>query len=80
MSVSTMGAAIGKAGAAVCGSSKAATGPKVTAAVLSRAIDAAQTAEMRERASTIGATMRTEDGLATAVDRVHALLARANSK
>jgi sterol 3beta-glucosyltransferase len=58
----------------------AATGPKVTAAVLSRAIDAAQTAEMRERASTIGATMRTEDGLATAVDRVHALLARANSK
>ena len=58
----------------------AATGPKVTAAVLSRAIDAAQTAEMRERASTIGATMRTEDGLAKAVDRVHALLARANSK
>jgi sterol 3beta-glucosyltransferase len=54
----------------------AATGPKVTAAVLSRAIEAAQTPEMRERASAIGATMRTENGLAKAVDRVHALLAR----
>lgn len=37
--------------------------------------DAAKTAEMRERASAVGATMRTEDGLAKAVDRVHALLA-----
>jgi hypothetical protein len=42
---------------------------------LSRAIDAAQTAEMRERALAVGATMRTEDGLANAVERVHALLA-----
>ena len=53
----------------------AANGPKVTAAILSRAIDAAQTAEMRERASAVGATMHAEDGLAKAVDRVHALLA-----
>jgi sterol 3beta-glucosyltransferase len=53
----------------------AATGPKVTAVILSRAIDAAQTAEMRERASVVGTTMRTEDGLAKAVERVHALLA-----
>ena len=52
----------------------AASGPKVTAGILSRAIDAAQTAAMRERAAAVGATMRTEDGLATAVDRVHALL------
>ncbi len=52
------------------------SGPKVTAAILSRAIDVTQTAEMRERASAIGAKMRTEDGLATAVERVHALLAR----
>jgi sterol 3beta-glucosyltransferase len=54
----------------------AAAGPKVTAAILSRAIDAAQTAEMRGRASAVGATMRTENGLAKAVDRVQALLAR----
>jgi sterol 3beta-glucosyltransferase len=58
----------------------AATGPKVTTAILSHAIDAAQTAEMRERASAIGATMRAEDGLAKAVDRVHALLAHSNSQ
>jgi sterol 3beta-glucosyltransferase len=51
------------------------SGPKITAAILSRAIDAAQTAEMRERALAVGATMRTEDGLANAVERVHALLA-----
>lgn len=30
-------------------------------------------AEMRERASSVGATMRAEDGLAKAVNRVHAL-------
>jgi UDP:flavonoid glycosyltransferase YjiC (YdhE family) len=53
----------------------AASSTKVTATILSRAIDAAQTAEMRERASAIGATMRTEDGLAKAVERVQALLA-----
>ena len=53
----------------------AASGPKVTSIILSRAIDVAQTAEMRERASAVGATMRAEDGLAKAVDRVHALLA-----
>jgi sterol 3beta-glucosyltransferase len=58
----------------------AATGPKVTTTILSHAIDAAQTAEMRERASAIGATMRAEDGLAKAVDGVHALLARSNSQ
>ena len=52
----------------------AASGPKVTARILSRAIDAAQTAEMRERAAAVGATMRAEDGLAKAIDRVHALL------
>ncbi|MGA7129554.1 MAG: nucleotide disphospho-sugar-binding domain-containing protein, partial [Chthoniobacterales bacterium] len=54
----------------------AASGPKVTAHILSRAVDVAQTAEMRERASAVGATMRTEDGLAKAVDRIHALRAR----
>ncbi len=48
----------------------------ITAVTLSRGIDAARTAEMRERASVVGARMRTEDGLATAVERVHALLAR----
>jgi len=58
----------------------AASSPKVTPAILSHAIDAAQKAEMRERASAIGATMRTEDGLAKAVDGVHALLAHANSQ
>jgi len=52
------------------------SGPKITATSLSRAIDAAQTAEMRARASAIGAKMSTEDGLATAVEAVHALLAR----
>jgi UDP:flavonoid glycosyltransferase YjiC (YdhE family) len=57
-----------------------ATASKVTASVLSSAIEAAQTPEMRERASTIGAKMRTENGLAEAVDRVHALLARGNSQ
>ncbi|HVH87730.1 MAG TPA: nucleotide disphospho-sugar-binding domain-containing protein, partial [Terriglobales bacterium] len=53
----------------------AAPGPKVTTAILSRAIGGAQTAEMRERASVIGATMRAEEGLAEAVKRVDALLA-----
>jgi sterol 3beta-glucosyltransferase len=58
----------------------AAAGPKVTDTILSRAIDSAQTAEMRERASVISATMRTEDGLAKVVDGVHALLAHSNSQ
>jgi sterol 3beta-glucosyltransferase len=49
---------------------------RVTAATLSRAIAAAQTSEMRERASAIGAKMRSEDGLAEAVKRVHSVLAR----
>jgi hypothetical protein len=35
---------------------------------------------MRERASVISATMRTEDGLAKVVDGVHALLAHSNSQ
>ena len=54
----------------------AASGQHITAAALSRAIDAARTAEMRERASAVGAKMRTEDGLVKAVETVHALLAR----
>jgi sterol 3beta-glucosyltransferase len=54
----------------------AASGPKVTAGILSRAIDATQTAEMQKRASAVGAVIRTEDGLAKAVEKVHALLAR----
>jgi sterol 3beta-glucosyltransferase len=49
---------------------------RVTAATLSRAIVAAQTSEMRERASEVGAEMRAEDGLAEAVRRVHALVAK----
>jgi UDP:flavonoid glycosyltransferase YjiC (YdhE family) len=48
----------------------------ITAATLSRAIDAARTTAMREQASAIGAKMRAEDGLADAVARVHSLLAR----
>ena len=47
----------------------------VTAASLSCAIAAAQTTEMRERASLLGAKMRTEDGLAIAIQRVRALMA-----
>jgi len=49
---------------------------RLTPAGLSRAIAAARAPEMRERASTVGARMRTEDGLRMAVDKVHALLAR----
>jgi sterol 3beta-glucosyltransferase len=48
----------------------------VKTAALSRAIAAAQSAEMRERASAVGTKMRAEDGLADAVGRVHALMAR----
>lgn len=48
---------------------------RLTAATLSRAIAAARTSEMRERASLVGAKMRMEDGLAKAVEKVHALLA-----
>ena len=51
----------------------------VKAATLSRAITAAQTREMRERASAVGAKMRTEDGLAKAVERIHALITRSRS-
>ncbi len=54
----------------------AASGRNVTAATLSGAIAAARTTEMRERASAVGAKMRGEDGLAEAVRRVHALMAR----
>ena len=49
---------------------------RLTPAGLSRAIAAAGAPEMRERASTVGARMRTEDGLRMAVEKVHALLAR----
>ena len=49
---------------------------RVTAASLSRAISAAGTSEMRERASLVGAKMRAEDGLANAVETIHALLVR----
>lgn len=48
---------------------------RVTAAGLARAIADARSLRFRERAATIGATMRAEDGLATAVDAVHTLLA-----
>jgi sterol 3beta-glucosyltransferase len=54
----------------------ASNGSKVTAAILSRAIKDAQTPEIRERAASIGAQMRNEDGLAKAVEGVHALLAK----
>lgn len=46
----------------------------LTVANLSRAIVAAQTPTMREQAAAVGAQMRSEDGLATAVEKVHALL------
>jgi UDP:flavonoid glycosyltransferase YjiC (YdhE family) len=48
----------------------------ITAATLSRAIAAAQTGEMRERASAVGEKMRAEDGLGEAVRRVNDLMAR----
>jgi len=54
----------------------AASGRNVTAATLSRAIAAARTTEIREPASALGAKMCAEDGLAEAVRRVHALMAR----
>lgn len=54
----------------------ATNGRHVSADSLSRAIDVAQTAQMRDRASVLGATMRTEDGLSTAVERIHDLIAR----
>jgi len=50
------------------------SGQRITASALSHAIDAAQTAEIRERSSAIAANMRTEDGLAKAVEIVHNLL------
>ncbi|UWZ82371.1 glycosyltransferase [Occallatibacter riparius] len=53
----------------------ASSATKVNADVLARAIDAAQSEPMRERARVIGQAMRTEDGLASAVEKVHMLLA-----
>ena len=50
------------------------TGQRITAATLSRAIRDAQTREMREQASAIGAKMRSEDGLAEAVRRINLLI------
>jgi sterol 3beta-glucosyltransferase len=47
----------------------------VTPAILSRAIDAARTAKMREQASAVGEKMRAENGLAAAVGRIHVLMA-----
>ena len=47
---------------------------RLTAAKLARAIAAVRSTGMRERASVVGTKMRMEDGLATAVDRVHRLL------
>jgi UDP:flavonoid glycosyltransferase YjiC (YdhE family) len=47
---------------------------RITAAGLARAIAAARTARYRDRAATVGAAMRAEDGLATAVDAIHTLL------
>lgn len=44
---------------------------RVTTATLSQAISAATAPLMRERAAAIGARMKTEDGLATAVEVVH---------
>ncbi len=49
---------------------------RLTAASLSQAIDAAGEPELRERASAIGATMRSEDGAATAVKELETVLAR----
>ncbi|HEX6444139.1 MAG TPA: glycosyltransferase [Streptosporangiales bacterium] len=48
---------------------------RVRASELSDAITAAQSARMRQRASELGAAMRAEDGLATAVEKIHATLA-----
>lgn len=48
---------------------------RVTASSLSRAIATAETEEMRERAVAVGAKIRAEDGLARAVEKVHALKA-----
>lgn len=56
--------------------SATATGQRVTAETLSRAIDATQAPGMRERASAVGARMRTEHGLANAVEKIHSLLSR----
>ena len=51
------------------------SGPKATAATLSRAIDDTRAAEIRGRAWEVGAKMSTEDGLAKAVEGVHSFLA-----
>ncbi len=48
----------------------------VKADTVSRAIAVAQTTEIRERASAVGAKMRTENGLAEAVERIHSLIGR----
>ncbi|QGN32662.1 glycosyltransferase [Microlunatus sp. Gsoil 973] len=47
---------------------------RVTAGELSAAITAAGSETMRARAADVGARMRTEDGVATAVDRIHRIL------
>jgi UDP:flavonoid glycosyltransferase YjiC (YdhE family) len=54
----------------------AGNGAKITIAILSRAIDVAQTEKMRKQASAIGAKIHMEDGLARAVEKIHALLVR----
>ncbi len=50
------------------------SGQRLTAVSLSRAIDAVEKPEMKERSAAVGARMRTEDGLAFAVEKVHSLL------
>lgn len=54
----------------------ATTGRQISADALSRAIDAAQTAQMRDRAAVLGARMRTENGLAIAVEKIHGLVGK----
>lgn len=50
---------------------------QVTPTGLSDAIAVTRTSEMRQRASDVGRAMRAEDGLATAVEKIHAVLAHA---
>lgn len=49
---------------------------RVTADRLSAAITTAGSQAMRERAAAVGVRMRAEDGLATAVDKIHAVLGK----
>ena len=48
----------------------------VSAEVLKRAIETAGKTGMRERAATLGAKMRTEDGVGDAVARIHSIVRR----